>query len=72
MWALGFSGGSLDEVGAEGGYTACAVGATIFTEADTLDQLRVAVREAVRCHFEDTGTPQAIRLHLVHEEVITA
>ena len=59
------------EEAAEGGYTARAVGPSIFTEADDLDQLREAVRDAVRCHFEDADRP-AIRLHLVHEEVIAA
>jgi hypothetical protein len=62
----------LVEEAAEGGYTARAVGASIFTEADTLEQLREAVREAVRCHFEESDRPPAIRLHLVHDEVIAA
>jgi hypothetical protein len=60
------------EEAAEGGYTARAVGASIFTEADDLDQLRDAVRDAVRCHFEDGDRPKAIRLHRVHDEVIAA
>lgn len=38
----------------EGGYTARALGASIFTEADTLDELRNAIRDAVHCHFEET------------------
>jgi hypothetical protein len=61
----------VDEA-AEGGYTARAVGVSIFTEADTLEQLREAVREAVRCHFEESDRPPTIRLHLVHDEVIAA
>ncbi|NJN94198.1 MAG: 2-oxoisovalerate dehydrogenase [Anaerolineales bacterium] len=36
----------------EGGYTAQALGYSIFTEADTWDELREAVQDAVRCHFE--------------------
>ena len=60
------------EEAAEGGYTARAVGPSIFTEADDLDQLRDAVRDAVRCHFEDADRPKAIRLHLVHDEVTAA
>lgn len=60
------------EEAAEGGYTARAVGESIFTEADNLDQLRDAVRHAVRCHFEEANRPKAIRLHLVHDEVIAA
>ena len=41
----------------DGGYTARAVDASIFTEADTLEQLRDAVREAVRCHSGDRQSP---------------
>ncbi len=59
------------EEAAEGGYVAHAVGASIVTEADDLEQLRVMIRDAVRCHFdEDAERPKAIRLHLVHDEVI--
>lgn len=57
---------------AEGGYVARAVDASIVTEADDLDQLRAAVREAVHCHFEDGARPKVIRLHLVRDEVIAA
>jgi len=62
------------EEAAEGGYVAHAVGASIVTEADDLDQLREMVRDAVRCHFEDADAerPLAIRLHLVRDEVIAA
>jgi len=37
----------------EGGYEAHALGYAIFTQADSLDELRRAVREAVQCHFEE-------------------
>jgi hypothetical protein len=37
----------------EGGYTAQAVGASLFTEPDTLEELRRNAREAVECHFDD-------------------
>lgn len=37
----------LVEEDPEGGYTARALGQSIFTEADTLDELRVNIREAV-------------------------
>ncbi|HEU0076644.1 MAG TPA: hypothetical protein VFQ76_03280 [Longimicrobiaceae bacterium] len=56
----------------EGGYTARALGAAIFTEADTLPELREMVRDAVRCHFEEGEGPAVIRLHYVREEVIAA
>jgi hypothetical protein len=53
----------------EGGYTARALGASIFTEADDLEALRQQVRDAVRCHFEEGQGPKVIRLHFVREEV---
>jgi hypothetical protein len=55
----------------EGGYTARALGESIFAEGDDLDELRAALRDAVRCHFEDKAErPKAIRLHMVRDEVI--
>lgn len=60
----------LVEESPEGGYTARAVGQSIFTEADTLAALRDNVREAVECHFEDGQAPRMIRLHIVRDEVL--
>jgi hypothetical protein len=37
----------------EGGFVARALGVPIFTEADTLEELHVKVREAVGCHFDE-------------------
>jgi hypothetical protein len=54
----------------EGGYEARALGYSIFTQADTLDELREMVRDAVRCHFDDPQRPSVIRLHMVRDEVI--
>jgi hypothetical protein len=62
----------LVENAPEGGYTARALGISIFTEAEDLDSLRSQVRDAVRCHFEEGQGPKVIRLHFVHEEVIAA
>ena len=56
----------------EGGFVARALGHSIFTEADDLDALRDAVRDAVRCHFDDADRPKVIRLHVVREEVFAA
>ncbi|MBM3493041.1 MAG: 2-oxoisovalerate dehydrogenase E1 subunit beta [Armatimonadetes bacterium] len=44
----------------EGGYTARALGESIFTEADTLAELREMVRDAVRCHFHPSEGPPAV------------
>jgi hypothetical protein len=60
----------LVEEAPEGGYAAKALGESIFTEADTLDELHVNVRDAVRCHFDEGKAPKMIRLHFVHEEVL--
>ena len=62
----------LVEEAAEGGYTARALGYSIFTEADTWEELREAVRDAVSCHFEGDEQPDLIRLHAVREEVVAA
>jgi hypothetical protein len=56
----------------EGGYTARALGESIFTEADDLERLPEQVRDAVRCHFDEGKRPTIIRLHFVREEVIAA
>jgi len=62
----------LIEDAPEGGYTARALGASIFTEAEDLPSLRNQVKDAVRCHFDDGQGPKVIRLHFVREEVIAA
>jgi hypothetical protein len=60
------------EVAPEGGYTARALGESVFTEADTEAELRVAVQDAVRCHFDEGKSPKVIRLHFVREELLAA
>ena len=60
------------EEDAESGFIAKAVGESIFTEADDLEQLRRNVREAVICHFENPDDrPKVIRLHLTRDEVLS-
>jgi len=55
----------------EGGLTAKAVGPSIFTEADTVDQLRDNVRDAVLCHFDKPeDRPRIVRLHFTRDEVL--
>lgn len=56
----------------EGGFTARALGEAIFTEADTEAQLRVAVQDAVHCHFDEGKSPKVIRLHFVRDELLLA
>jgi predicted RNase H-like HicB family nuclease len=54
----------------EGGFMARALGESIFTEAETIEELRKNVREAVECHFEPESMPKMIRLHMIKEELI--
>jgi len=60
----------LIEEAPEGGFTARALGHSIFTEADSLEELRRNVRDAVQCHFDEGKAPKVIRLHFVREEVL--
>jgi hypothetical protein len=62
----------LIEEAPEGGYTAKALGFSIFTEAETWDELREAVRDSVKCHFDLEELPRLIRLHYVKDEVLVA
>jgi predicted RNase H-like HicB family nuclease len=62
----------LVEESPEGGYTARALGESVFTHGETLEELRRNVREAVDCHFEEGQGPGLIRLHFVREEVLQA
>lgn len=62
----------LVEQAPEGGYTARVLGDSIFTEADTLPELRKMVQDAVHCHFDEVDMPKLIRLHIMQEEVLTA
>jgi hypothetical protein len=54
----------------EGGYTARALGVSVFTEAEDIEQLHSRTRDAVHCHFDDGHAPKLIRLHFVRDEVI--
>jgi len=62
----------LVEEADEGGFNARALGESIFTEADDLDELRANIRDAVACHFDEAAKPKVIRLHFVSEEVLAA
>jgi hypothetical protein len=56
----------------EGGYSAWAIGESIFTQADSLPELRRFLQDAVNCHYEQDVCPKMIRLHIVQDEVITS
>ena len=54
----------------EGGYEARALGYSIYTQAETIEELKEMLRDAVYCHFDERTRPRLIRIHLVKDEVI--
>lgn len=50
----------LVEEAPEGGFTAIALDESIYTEAETMDELKKMIREAISCHFEKEVTPKII------------
>jgi predicted RNase H-like HicB family nuclease len=56
----------------DGGFVAECLTESIVTQADTWDELRRNVREAVGAYFFDSAKPSSIRLHLVRDEVMQA
>jgi hypothetical protein len=55
----------------EGGLCARALGHSIFTQAESWDELRANVLEAVSLHFEDAASrPRLVQMHYVRDELI--
>lgn len=55
----------------EGGYSARALGVSIFSEADDIETLQKELRDAVLCHFEEESErPRIIRLHFVWDRLL--
>jgi predicted RNase H-like HicB family nuclease len=60
----------LVEEDPERGYNAKALGENIFTQGDTMKELKEMIKDAVECHFDSPEQmPKMIRLHFVKEEV---
>ncbi len=55
----------------EGGYTARALGYSIFTESETIEELREEIVDVVQCHFDEADRPRVVRLHFVRDEVLS-
>ena len=50
---------------------ASALGVGIHTQAETVEELKVMVRDALECYFDDRDDkPALIRLHFVRDEVL--
>lgn len=41
----------------EGGFEAKSLGHSIFTDADDIKSLKVKIKDAVKCHFDDENQP---------------
>ncbi len=55
----------------EGGYSAKALGYSIFTQGETIQELKENIKDALLCHFNyESDIPKVIRLHIVKEEVL--
>ncbi|MBF0555575.1 MAG: 2-oxoisovalerate dehydrogenase [Nitrospirae bacterium] len=56
----------------EGGFCAHALNHSIITEGEDLAELKLNIKDAIRCHFDnDEEVPKIIRLHMVTEEVFS-
>ncbi len=59
----------LVEDSPEGGYMARALGQSIFTQGETLEEIKVNIKDAVDCHFAD-AKPKMLHLHIVRDEIL--
>jgi hypothetical protein len=57
---------------ADGGFVAEALGQSIFTEANTWEELRTNVLEVAKRFYFDRPALEHIRLHLVCDELLAA
>jgi predicted RNase H-like HicB family nuclease len=55
----------------EGGYNARALGKAIFTQAETWDELKNNIREAIDCYFDTPEEqPKLVQMHYVKDELM--
>ena len=60
----------LVEEDLDGGFTAKALGENIFTQGETMKELKEMIKDAIECHFDSPEQmPKMIRLHFVKDEV---
>ena len=60
----------LVEEDPDGGYNASALGQNIFTQGDSVKELKEMINDAVKCHYENPeDMPKMVRLHFVKDEV---
>jgi predicted RNase H-like HicB family nuclease len=55
----------------EGGYNARALGEAIFTQAETWEELKQNILEAIDCYYDSADEqPQFVQLHYVRNELM--
>ncbi len=54
----------------EGGYVANALGASIYTQGDSISEVRANIVEAIECHFDEPDRPSWVRILFLREEVM--
>jgi hypothetical protein len=53
----------------ESGFTARALNHSIFTDGNSMPELKANIEDAITCHFDDADLPKIVRLHFVRDEV---
>ncbi len=54
----------------EGGFIAKGLNQGIFTQADSVEELKIMIKDAVLCHFDEGTEPKMIHLHFIKDEVM--
>lgn len=60
----------LVEESVDGGYEARAAGFPIFTQGETIEEVKKNILDAVRCHFEENEIPSLIYVPFLKEELV--
>jgi predicted RNase H-like HicB family nuclease len=55
----------------DGGYFAKAANHSIFTQGETIEELKNMISDAVRCHFDEDDRPNLIHMHVTREETFS-
>ena len=56
----------------DSGFEAKAIGHSIFTQGETIEEIKEAIKESVHCHFDEADMPKTIRIVFLKEEVVAA
>lgn len=57
-----------DEI--DGGWIAKAIGQGITTQAESEEELKEMIVDAVKCHFDTSDVPGIIHLHFLKKEIL--